>query len=73
MCRGDVDRGEHRTVYALGKHPTSEPGVHIHEAHQHFSDNVVITSKVLINIVVHFHSLALEPGYEFQSVSYGTS
>lgn len=46
LCKREVDRGEHRTVYALGRHPTSEPGVHVHEAHQHFSDNVVITSKV---------------------------
>ncbi|XP_065055666.1 phospholipid-transporting ATPase IF-like isoform X1 [Rhopilema esculentum] len=45
LCKREIDRGEHRTVYANGRHPTSEPGVHVHDLHQHFADNVVITSK----------------------------
>ena len=39
-------KGEYRSVYALGRQPTSDPGVQIQEGHQHFADNVVITSKV---------------------------
>jgi len=45
LCKGDVVKGEYRSVYALGRQPTSDSGVQIQEGHQHFADNVVITSK----------------------------
>ena len=46
LCKRHVDLGEHRTVYAFGNQPTSDPGVQVHDAHKHFADNVVVTSKV---------------------------
>ena len=65
MCKGDVVKGEYRSVYALGRQPTSDPGVHIQEGHQHFADNVVITSKVgfqkYYNIIIFVYLLCLEP------------
>eukprot|EP00794_Sanderia_malayensis_P011228 gene11228-12407_t len=51
LCKKHVELGEFRTVYAFEKHPhpAGEPGVHIVESpHQHFADNVVITSKYKI-------------------------